>query len=130
MLQPQLLADGQHVPVVLESRHRTAKRTTDANRRLLRGADRLFERIALDVLHQREVERRERQDPAFWAGLRHGVVHLPVLVAYRRRRRAREIEEVVARRLGRLAFEVVTLVDAIERGFDDARILATFDLLL
>ena len=72
----------------------------------------------------------ERHDPAGRPGLRHGVVHLPVLVAHRGRRRAREVEEVVARRLVRLAFEVVALVYAIERGFDDARVLAGLDLLL
>ena len=99
-------------------------------RRLLVDADRLLERIALDVLDQGEVEGDERQDPAGRPGLRHGVVHLPVLVAHRRRRRAREIEEVVARRLLRLAFEVVALVEAVERGLDDAGVLAGLDLLL
>ena len=48
-----------------------------------------------------EVERDEWHDPAGRPGLRHGVVHLPVLVADRGRRRAREVEEVVTRRLVR-----------------------------
>jgi len=37
---------------------------------------------------------------------------------------------VVARRLGRLAFKVVALIEAVEGGLDDARILAGLDLLL
>ena len=69
-------------------------------------------------------------DPARRAGLRHGVVHLPVLVADRRRGRARIIEEDVTRRLVRLAFEEVALVEAIERRLDDAGILTCLDLLL
>src|SRR5262249_18363189 len=32
MLQPQLLADGQHVPVILEGGHRTAERTAKAGK--------------------------------------------------------------------------------------------------
>ena len=79
---------------------------------------------------QGEVERDERHDPAGRPRLRHGVVHLPVLVAHRRRRRARVVEEVVARRLVRRAFEIVALVEAIERRLDDAGILAVLDLLL
>src|SRR5262245_20176707 len=43
MLEPQLLTDGQHVPVVLEGRHRTAERTAQAHRRLLVCADVLLE---------------------------------------------------------------------------------------
>src|SRR5206468_11773888 len=61
---------------------------------LLLQTDRLLEGIALDVLHQREMERHERQDPPLRARLGHGVVHFPVLVADRRRRRAREVEEI------------------------------------
>src|SRR5262249_35774044 len=52
------------------------------------------------------------------------------LVAHCGRRRAREIEEEVARRLLRSAGQVVDLVDTIERGLDDAGILAGLDLLL
>ena len=62
--------------------------------------------------------------------LRHGVVHLPVLVAHRRRRRARVVEEDVARRFLGRAFQIVALVDAVERRLDDAGILAGLDLLL
>ena len=95
---------------------------------LLVDADRLLERITLDVLHQSEVERDERHDPAGRPRLRHGVVHLPVLVAHRGRRRPREIEEVVPRRFFRRAFEIGALVEAVERRLDDAGVLAVLDL--
>ena len=72
--------------------------------------------------------RRDRSPPGL--GRDHRVVHLPVLVAHRRRRRAGIVEEVVARRLFRRAFEVVALVEAVERRLDDAGILAGLDLLL
>ena len=106
-----------------------AERAAKAHRRLLIEADRLLEGVALDVLHQRPVERDERQDPALRPGLGHGVIHLPVLVADRRRRRARIVEEDIAGRLIGFPFEEVALVDAIERGLDDAGILAGLDLL-
>ena len=64
VLQPQLLADGQHVPVVLKGGHRGGECTAQAHRRLLVDADRLLEGIALDVLDQSEVERNQRHDPA------------------------------------------------------------------
>src|ERR1700754_2184635 len=59
MFQPQLLTDGQHVPVIQEGRGRTAERTTDGQSGLLVDADRLFEGIALDVLDQGKVEWNE-----------------------------------------------------------------------
>ena len=68
-------------------------------------------------------------DPALRPGLRHGVIHLPVLVADGGRRRARVVEEIVAGRLIGFPFEEVALVDAIERGLDNAWILAGLDLL-
>jgi hypothetical protein len=52
------------------------------------------------------VERDERHDPARWTRLRHRIVHLPVLVAHRRRRCAGEIEEEVARRRPQLVLSV------------------------
>src|SRR5215467_12910424 len=128
--EPQLLADRQEVPVVDEGRRRRTKDASDAHGRLLVDAHRLLERIALDVLHQREVERDERHDPAGRPGLRHGVVHLPVLVADGRRRGTREVVEDVARRVRGLALEIVPLVEAIQRGLDDAGVLAGLDPLL
>src|SRR5262245_3590844 len=127
---PQLLAYGQQIEIVQEGGCRATERTTEARSRLLINADGLLEWIALDVLHESEVEGRERHDPAGRPWLRHGVVHLPVLVAHCGRRGAGEVEEVVARRLGRLAFEVVALVEAVKRGLDDAWILTTLDLFL
>src|SRR5262245_6743939 len=61
------------------------------------------------------MEGYKRHDPAGASGLRHGVVHLPILVAHRGGRRAREIEEEVARGLLRPPSQVVDLVDAVER---------------
>src|SRR5580698_6391823 len=97
MAQPQLLTDGQHVPVILEGSHWTAERTTEAHGGLLVDANRLLEWIALDVLDQGKVERNKRHDPTGRAGLRHRVVHLPVLVAHCGGRRAREVEEEITR---------------------------------
>ena len=71
----------------------------------------------------------ERHDPAGRTGLRHVVIHLPVLVAHRRWRRAGEVEEVIARRFWRLAFEVIALVEAVERRLNDALIFAFLDFL-
>src|SRR5262249_11481092 len=72
----------------------------------------------------------EWQDPAFRPWLRHGVIHLPILVAHRGRRCPREVEEKVACRLLRFALEIVALIDAVEGRLDDARILAGLNLLL
>src|SRR5262245_27874859 len=82
MPRPQLLTDRRKVEIVRERGHRSTYRTTDRQRALHSGADRLFKRIALDVLH----------------------------------------------RLLRVTFEVVALIDAVECGLDDARILASLDL--
>jgi len=60
-IQPQLLTEGQHVPVVLIGGARGTQRTTHAHGRLLLDADILLERITLDVLDQGEVERDEGQ---------------------------------------------------------------------
>src|SRR5262245_55332297 len=97
MPQPHLLTDRQKVEIVLERGHRRAYGTTDNHGALHINSEGLFEGIALDVLHQGHVEGRERQDPTLRTWLRHGVVHLPVLVAHCRRCRTGEIVEVVAR---------------------------------
>src|SRR5215471_17701820 len=86
VFQPQLLANGQEVPVVLERGCRGTERTARCKRRLHARANGLLKGIAFDVLHQREVERDQWQNPAIRPGLRHVVVHLPVLVAHRGRR--------------------------------------------
>src|ERR1700722_11737693 len=97
MFQPKHLTDGQHISVILESCHWNAESNTDAHGALLVDADRLLEWIALDVLDQGKVERNKRHDPTGRAGLRHRVVHLPVLVAHCGGRRAREVEEEITR---------------------------------
>src|SRR5262249_55080910 len=51
-------------------------------------------------------------------------------VAHRRRRGSRVVEEEIAGRLLRPPAQVVGLIDAIERGPDDARILSGLELLL
>src|SRR5262249_50105904 len=66
VLEPQLLADRQHVPVIEERGHGTPECATNAHRRLLVDTNRLLEWVALDVLHQGEVERNERHNPAGW----------------------------------------------------------------
>src|SRR3954471_21060571 len=98
MPQPKLLADWKHVPVVLECRHRPPECAPESHCTLLLDTNRLLERIALDILNQGKMERNERHDPACRPGLRHRVIHLPVLVANGRRSCSREIEEVITRR--------------------------------
>src|SRR5262245_54718460 len=130
VLQPHLLTNGQKIEIVLERGHRCSYRTADYHGALHINTNGLLEGISLDVLDQGHVKLSKWQDPPFWSRLRRGVVSLPVLVAHRRRRCAREVEEEIARRLLRFAFEIVTLIDAVERRLDDAGILAGLDLLL
>src|SRR5208337_3441218 len=49
---------------------------------------------------------------------------------HRGRSRAREVEEVVTRRVLRRAFEIGALIDSVERSLDDTGVLARLDLLL
>jgi hypothetical protein len=87
-LEPKLLSKRQQVPVILERGYRSRERTANAHGALLRDTDCLLEWITSNVVNQGEVERDERQYPPIGAGLGHGVVHLPVLVANCRGRRA------------------------------------------
>src|SRR6476646_10980688 len=130
VLEPKLLAYGKHIPVILEGRDRTPKRAPQRHRALLLGPNRSLERIAFDVLDQGEVERNEWQNPACRPGLRHCVVHLPILVANRRRRSSGKIEEVIPSRFVRLALQIVALVEAIQGRLNNAGILASFDLFV
>src|SRR5262249_41141543 len=57
-------------------------------------------------------------------------IHLPILVAHRRRMLAGIVEESVARRLFRTTAKVFDLIDAIQLGLDDARIGAGHDPLV
>src|SRR5262249_1799556 len=130
LLEPQQLAEGQHVPVVYVGCNRPGERTGPAESRLPLFAYRGLEWIALEVCHashelgldSRDVEAKR----SFW---RDREIHLPVLVAHCRRLRTGIVEEGVARGT-RLAFEIIALVDAIERGPHDTGILAGLDLLL
>src|SRR5262249_57366058 len=93
-----LLAERQEVPIILEGGDRSREGTSYAHCALLGDANGLLKWIASDVVHQGEVERDERQDPALCSWLGHGVVHLPVLVADRRGCRAGEVVEDLSRR--------------------------------
>src|SRR5258708_33764288 len=109
LLQPQQLADGQDVPVVEISGARGGQCPANGQRALLIFPDGLLERIALDVLDLGPVIGHGWPKRGGAGGAHHRVVELPVLVAHRRRERARIVEEGVARRLLRLAFQIVAL---------------------
>src|SRR5215510_10085653 len=132
LFEPQQLAERHHgKSVVHEGGARGGQLPAKIQQRLrVVGRNVLLERVTLDVLDQGEVPVDQRTEPAGRSGPRYFVVYLPVVVADRRWRRSRVVEEVVARRFLRLAGQVVNLVDAIERGLDDTGILAGLDLLL
>src|SRR5208337_545775 len=93
-------------------------------------ADRLLEGVALDVTDEGPVIVDQGQEPSGRSPWRHRVIHLPVLVAHRGGRRAREVEEDITRRVLRRAFEIGELIEAVEPGLDDAGVLAGLDLLV
>jgi hypothetical protein len=76
------------------------------------------------------VIRDERQKPPLGARLRTIVDELLVFVAHRGELRAGVVEEQVTRRVFRLARQEFSLVYPVERGFDEAGVLARFDLRL
>src|SRR6185437_1396895 len=99
-LQPQRLADGQQVPVVYVSRDRPGERAAEPETRLLPYAHRRLEWIALEVYHAGcELGLDSRGDEARRVFGRDGEIHLPILVAHRRRMGAGIVEEGLARRL-------------------------------
>src|SRR5262245_59698888 len=132
LLEPQLLADGQNVPVVYPSRNRPGDRPGVRKRScLVPFAYRNLEWIALEVDnagHELGLDSRDIETSGRFG--RDREIQLPVLVAHCRRARAGIVEEGVARRLLRTSREVRGLVDAIERRSHDAGILAGLDLLL
>src|SRR4026209_2473159 len=90
-----------------------------------------LEWIAFEVHHAGyELGLDSRGDEARRVFGRDREIHLPVLVAHRRRVRAGIVEEGIARRLRRTSREIFGLVDAIERRPYDAGILAGLDQLL
>src|SRR5712691_9538579 len=108
--EPQRLADGQQVPVVYVSRGRPAERAAKPEVRLLLVAPRRLEWIALEIYHAGcELGLDSRGDEARRAFGRDREIHLPVLVAHRRRVLAGIVEEGVARGLLRVAQQVVGL---------------------
>src|SRR6266536_3873077 len=123
LLQPQHLADGQQVPVVYVSRDRPGERAAEPEIRLFLVAPRHLEWIALEVYHAGcELGLDSRGEEARRGFGRDREIHLPILVAHRRRVAAGIVEEGIARRLFRTSGKVLGLIDAIEPGLDDARI--------
>src|SRR4029450_8526723 len=99
--------------------------------RLFLVAPRRLEWIALEVYHAGcELGLDARGEEARRGFGRDREIHLPILVAHRRRVLAGIVEEGIARRLLRTSREVLGLVDAIERRLHDAGILAGLDPFL
>ena len=124
-----MLTDRQHVPVVDEGGIGAGERAAQAHGGLLLDAHRLLEGIALDVLNQVKWNgisgRIQPAAPAAtWCSTSSSSCSAPLTASHR------EIEEDIARRLVGLAFEILALVDAVERRLDDARVFAFLDLLL
>src|SRR5262249_48535472 len=117
LLEPQLLAKRQHVPVVDISRSRPGDRTGErVGGRLVPCArgNGLLEWIALEVRHcghELGLDSGEREARGSFG--RDREIHLPVLVADRRRTRTGIVKKDVARGFRRLARQVVDLVDAV-----------------
>src|SRR5262249_16900067 len=89
LLEPQQLAEGQHVPVVYESCNRPGERTGVAESRLPLFAYRGLEWIALEVCHgSHELGLDSRDVEAPRSFRRDREIHLPVLVAHCGRARA------------------------------------------
>src|SRR5215813_8293524 len=131
LLEPQLLADGQNVPVVYPRRDRPGDRPGERKRsRLVPFAYRRLEWIALEVDNASHVlgldARNVEANGSFGRDCEN---QLPVLVPHCRWLRTGIVEECVARRLFALSQQVVGLIDAIEGGSDDPRVTARLDLL-
>src|SRR5207253_9983418 len=110
LLEPQLLADGQQVPVVYVSRDRPGERAAEPEIRLFLRAPPHLEWIALEVYHAGcELGLDSRGDEARRGFGRDREIHPPILVAHRRRVGAGIVEKGVARGLGGLARLVVSL---------------------
>src|SRR6266566_1612015 len=131
LLQPQHLADGQQVPVVYPGRDRPGERAGHPELRLFLLAHRRLEWIALEVYHAGCELGLDSRDVEAQRGFgRDREIHLPILVAHRRRMGAGIVEEGVARRLCRLARQVVNLVNTVQGRLGDAFIGPFFDLRL
>src|SRR5206468_10704245 len=110
LLEPHRLPDRQQVKVVDVSRDRSAERAAEPETRLLPLAHPRLEWIALEVHHAGyELGLDSRDDEARRGFGRDREVHLPVLVAHRRRVLAGIVEEGIARRLLRTSREVLGL---------------------
>src|SRR5258708_1982499 len=116
LLEPQDLADGQHVPVIYVSRDRPGERAAEPEIRLFLLAHSRLEWIALEVYHAGcELGLDSRGDEARRGFGRDREIHLPILVAHRRRAAAGIATEGVSRGLLGLFLQVVALIDAVER---------------
>src|SRR5262249_7460808 len=130
LLEPQQLAEGQHVPVVYVGRDWRGERAHHPAASLFPVAKTRLEWIALEVydaghelvlgsiLEAKGGFRRDREN------------QLPVFVAHGRWRRAVVVEEDFARGLLRFARQVVNLINAVQCRFYDAFIGPFFDLRL
>src|SRR5882757_4998864 len=86
LLQPQDLSDGQQVPVVYVTRDRPGERAAEPETRLFLIAPRHLEWIALEVYHAGcELGLDSRGEEARRGFGRDREIHLPILVAHRRR---------------------------------------------
>src|SRR6266436_5781307 len=86
LLEPQRLADGQQVPVVDVARDRPAERAAEPEIRLFPLAHPRLEWIALEVYHAGyELGLDSRDDETRRGFGRDREIHLPILVAHRRR---------------------------------------------
>src|SRR5215211_5956432 len=96
LLQPQHLPDGQQVPVVYVSADRPGERAAEPETRLFLIAPRHLEWIAFEVYHAGcELGLDSRGEEARRGFGRDREIHLPVLVAHRRRVAAGIVEEGV-----------------------------------
>src|SRR5215510_14550728 len=129
-LELQRLPDREKVPVVDVRRRRRGKGTARAEKGLILLSDGSLERIALDVDDLGPGVRKRACDETGRIIGDHREVDLPVPISHGRWLRTRVVEKDLARRLRRLARQVVDLVVAIEHRFNDARVLARHDLLV
>src|SRR5262245_10077209 len=132
LLEPQLLANRENVPVVYPRRDRPRDRTGERKRsRLVPFACRNLKWIALEVDNAGHELGLDSRDVEACRGFgRDREIQLPVFVAHCRRTRTGIVEEGVACGFFALSQQVVGLIDTIEGGLDDPRVTARLDLLL
>src|SRR6266536_6487618 len=124
---------GSRFQSYIQAVNRPGQRAAEPETRLspLAAAHRRLEWIALEVYHAGCELRLDSRDVEARRGFgRDREIHLPILVAHRRRMGAGIVEEGVARGLVGLARQVVNLVNTVQGRLDDAFIGPFFDLRL